>query len=179
MGYVITQLPLKSTYTNVISVNYKQPSVYSVLTLENVSNNGYIKLQSNVRAVEAKSLKDVVYIDNEYIDLRDNTIYIDEDFSLDDDYMINLLGYNITPNTLIMQLSDKNNIINLYLRQGTYEINKNTEKTFVELNIPVAFTSYVCYSNYIDNPSHTDMIDIWLKKKNGLYSVYIINKGSE
>lgn len=161
------------------SVNYKQPSVYSILTLENVSNNGYIKLQSNVRAVEAKSLKDVEYIDNEYVNLKDNTIFIDEDFSLDDDYIINLLGYNLTPNALIMQLSDKNNIMNLYFRKGVYETNNNNEKTFIELNIPVSYTQYVCFSNYIDNPSSTDIIDIWLKRKNGLYSVYITNKGSE
>ena len=41
------------------SVNYKQPSIYSLLTLENVADNGYIKLQSNIRAVEAHSKKDV------------------------------------------------------------------------------------------------------------------------
>lgn len=160
-------------------VDYKRPSVYSLLSLENVPNNGYIKLQSNIRAVEAKSYKDVEYIDNEYANLKNNTIFIDDDFSLDDDYVINLLGYNLTPNTLIMQLSDGNNTINLYLRKGTYDINNNVEKTFIELNIHVGFTSYVCYSNYIDNPLNTDMIDIWLKKKNCLYAVYIENKGGQ
>lgn len=159
------------------SVNYKQPAIYSLLTLENVSNSGYIKLQSNIRAVEAKSLKNIEYINNEYVNLKDNTVFIDDDFSLDDDFVINLLGYNLTPNTLIMQLSDGTNNINLYLRKGIYNVNNNVEKTFIELNIPVGFTSYVCYSNYIDNPSNTDMIDIWFKKKNGLYSVYIANKG--
>jgi hypothetical protein len=161
------------------SVNYKQPSVYSILTLENIKNNGYIKLQSNIRAVEAHSKKDVMYIDGEYADLRNNTVYIDDDFSLDDDFVINLLGYNLTTNALIMQLSDGNNKINLYLRKGTYDINNNKEKTFIELNIPVGFTSYVCYSNYIDNPNKSDMLDIWIKKKHGLYSVHITNKDGE
>ena len=106
-------------------------------------------------------------------------IYIDEDFSLEDDFIINLLGYNLTPNTLIMQLSDVNNNINLYLRKGIYDINNNIEKTFLELTIPIGFTHYVSYSNYIDNPLQTDMIDIWVKRKNGLYGVYITNKGGE
>ena len=161
------------------SVNYKQPSIYSLLTLENVSNNGYIKLQSNIRAVEAHSKKNVEYINNEYVNLKDNTVYIDDDFSLDDDYIINLLGYNLTTNALIMQLSDGNNKVNLYLRKGTYDINNNVEKAFLELSVPVAYTHYVCYSNYIDSPSSTDMLDIWIKKKNGLYSVYINNKDGE
>ena len=161
------------------SVNYKQPSVYSILTLENIKNNGYIKLQSNIRAVEAHSKKNVEYIDNEYVNLQDNTVYIDDDFSLDDDYIINLLGYNITPNTLIMQLSDGKNKVNLYLRKGIYDVNNNKEKTFIELSVPIGFTHYVCYSNYIDNPKDTDMLDIWIKKKKGLYSVYINNKDGE
>ena len=161
------------------SVNYKQPSIYSLLTLENVKNNGYIKLQSNIRAVEAHSYDDVTYINGEYANLKDNTVYIDADFSLDDDYIINLLGYDLTPNTLIMQLSDGNNKINLYLRKGVFDINENKEKAFIELNIPVGFTSYVCYSNYIDNPNTSDMLDIWVKKKHGLYNVYITNKGGE
>jgi hypothetical protein len=157
-------------------VEYKRPSVYSLLTLENIYNSGYIKLQSNIRAVEARSLKEVEYINNDCVNLKNNTVYINDDFSLSDDFVINLLGYDLS-NALIMQLSDGNNNVNLYLRKGTYDINNNVEKTFVELNVPLGFTSYVCHSNYIDNPSKTDMLDIWVKKKNGLFSVYIINKG--
>lgn len=168
-----------STDFILFKVEYKRPSVYSLLTLENVSNSGYIKLQSNIRAVEAKSNKNIEYVNNDYVNLKNNTVFIDKDFSLNDDFVINLLGYNLTPNTLIMQLSDGNNTINLYLRKGIYETNNNIEKTFVELNIPVGSTYYVCYSNYIDNPLNTDKIDIWIKKKNGLYSVYINNKGGE
>ena len=175
-GYTLNGMEVNTGYIK-FTVNYKQPSVYSILTLENVPENGYIKLQSNVRAVEAKSYKDVEYINNEYANLKDNTVYIDDDFSLDDDFVINLLGYNLTPNTLIMQLSDGINLMNVCLRKGIYSMNNNIEKTFLELNIPVGFTSYICYSNYIDNPLDTDMIDIWIKKKNGLYSMYITNKG--
>lgn len=160
-------------------VEYKRPSVYSLLTLENVKNSGYISLQSNIRAVEAKSSKYTEYVDGHYVNLKNNTVFIDQDFSLNDDFIINLLGYNLTPNALIMQLSDGTNNINLYLRKGIYDINNNIENTFIELNVPMGFTSYVCYSNYIDNPSNSDMLDIWIRKKNGLYNVYITNKGGE
>ena len=176
--YTLNGMDASTEYIN-FSVNYKQPSIYSLLVLENIPENGYIKLQSNIRAVQGHSEKEVEYIDNEYANLKDNTVFIDEDFSLSDDFIINLLGYDLTPNTLIMQLSDGNNNVNLYLRKGVYCINNNVEKTFIELSIPVGFTNYVSYSNYIDNPLKTDMIDIWLKRKNGLYGVYITNKGGE
>ena len=168
-----------STDFVLFKVEYKRPAVYSLLSLENISNEGYIKLQSNIRAVEAKSLKEVEYIDNEYVNLKDNTVFIDDDFSLSDDFIINLLGYNLTPNTLIMQLSDGDTTVNLYFRNGIYDVNNNQEKAFLESNIPTGLTYYLCYSNYIDIPLETDMIDIWIKKKNGFYGVYITNKGGE
>lgn len=160
-------------------VRYKYPSVYSLLTLENVKNDGYIKLRSNIRAVEAHSDKNVEYINNEYADLTDNSIYIDDDFSFDDDFIINLLGYDFSPNDLIMQLSDGQNVIKMYYRHGTYDINDNIKKAFIELVVPIGFTYYVTFSNYIDIPKDTDMLNIWIKKKNGLYGVYIDNKGGE
>lgn len=160
-------------------VRYKYPSIYSLLTLENVKNNGYIKLRSNIRAVEAHSKTNVEYINNEYANLKDNTAIIDDDFSLDDDFIINLLGYNFTSNDLIMQLSDGQNVTKMYYRQGTYDINDNVKKAFLELIVPIGSTYHISFSNYIDIPEDTDMLDIWIKKKNGLYSVYITNKGGE
>ena len=161
------------------SVNYKQPSVYSILTLENVADKGYIKLQSNIRAVEARTEKDAEYIDGEYINLKDNSVIIDRDFSLDNDFLINLVGYNFTPNSLIMELSDGVNKIALYFRKGTYDINDNVEKAFIELNVPVGFTSYICYSNYIDVPNETTISSVWIKRKYGIFSVYISDVGGE
>ena len=175
-GITLNGMEIDTDYIS-FSVNYKQPSIYSLLTLENISNNGHIKLQSNIRAVEAHSEKDVKYIDHEYADLKNNSVYIDDDFSMNDDYIINLLGYDLTTNALIMELSDSKNKVALFLRKGTYDVNNNIEKTFVELCTPIGYTYYVCQSNYIDNPKNTDLLDIWVRKKDGLYSVNITNKG--
>lgn len=161
------------------SVNYKQPAIYSILTLENIKENGYIKLQSNIRAVEAHSEKDIEYIDNEYVNLKDNKVFIDKDFSLDDDFIINLLGYNLVSGKLIMQLSDGTNNVSLYLRNGIYDVNNNVNMTFVELSIPIGFTRYICFSNYINTPKDSDLLSITVKRKNQLFNVYITNESGE
>jgi len=174
-GQTLNGMNIETDYI-FFSVNYEQPAVYSVLSLENVSKNGYIKLQSNIRAVECYTTSDPIYIDNEYIDLRNDALTIDKDFSFEDNFIINLSGYNLSDG-LIMQLSDGVNNINLYMRKGIYNINNNIEKTYIELNIPVGFTTYQCFSNYIDNPTETELLSFWLIRKNGLYQINLENKG--
>lgn len=174
-GKTLNGMEIETDYIY-FSVNYKQPSVYSVLSLENIFKNGYIKLQSNIRAIECHTNSDPIYINDEYINLSNDVLTIDKDFSLEDDFIINLSGYNISDG-LIMQLSDGVSNINLYLRKGIYEINNNVEKTYIELNIPISFTSYQCFSNYIDNPNETDLLSFWFIRKNGLYQINLENKG--
>lgn len=174
-GKTLNGMELETDYIY-FSVNYEQPAAYSVLSLENVSKDGYIKLQSNIRAVECHTKSDPIYINGEYIDLRNDVLTIDEDFSLEDDFIINVSGYNLSDG-LIMQLSDGTNNINLYLRKGIYDINNNVEKTYIELGIPIGFTKYQCFSNYIDNPNNADLLSFWFVRKNGLYQINLENKG--
>ena len=174
-GYTTTGMELETDYIY-FSVNYEQPSVYSILTLENVSNEGYIKLQSNIKIVECYTDKEPVYIDGEYIDLTDNVLGINEGFSLDNDFIINFSGYNFSEG-LIMQLFDGTNTINMYYLKGTYDVNNNVEKVFIELSVPVGFTTYCCFSNYINVPNNTDELSVWVKKKNGLFSVTLTEAG--
>ena len=174
-GITTTGMEIETDYIY-FSVNYEQPSVYSILSLENVSREGYIKLQSNIKIVECHTEKDPVYINGEYIDLRDDVLTIDEGFSFDDDFVINFSGYNFSEG-LLMQLFDGNNTISLYYRTGTYDINDNIKKAFVELITPVGFTYYYCFSNYLDVPTEIDELSVWLKKENGLFSVNLSKVG--
>jgi hypothetical protein len=154
------------------SVNYEQPAAFSILTLENVSNSGYIKLQSNIKTIKCYTGKEPIFLYDEYIDLRDDVLGINDGFSFDNDFVINCSGYGFSEG-LIMQLFDGTNIINVYYRKGTYDVNNGLEKVFIELNVPVSFTKYCCFSNYIDVPSDTDELSIWIKRENGLFSISI------
>lgn len=158
------------------SVNYVQPSAYSILTLENISQEGYIKLQSNIKVVECYTEKESCFVEGEYVDLTDNTLTINDGFSFNDNFIINFSGYNFLEG-LIMQLFDEKNTINLYYRKGIYDVNDNVEKVFIELSIPVGFTCYCCFSNYINVPTDTDELSVWIRKKNGLFSVSISKVG--
>lgn len=174
-GMTTTGMQIETEYIY-FSVNYEQPSVYSILTLENASNDGYIKLQSNIKIVECHTEKEPIYIDGEYIDLTDNVLYINDGFSLDNDFVINFSGYNFSEG-LIMQLFDGTNVISLYYRKGVYDVNGDIEKAFIELSVPIVLTKYCCFSNYIDVPNETDELFVSVKKKSGLFCISLSKVG--
>jgi len=174
-GKTLNGMDIETDYIY-FSVNYEQPAVYSVLSLENVSSSGHIKLQSNIRAVEFHTGSDPIFIDDEYIDVRNDILYLDNDFSFDTDFIVNVSGYNLGYG-LLMQLSNETTTINLYLRRGVYETTNNTEKTYIEMIVPVGFTNFQCYSNYINTPGTEELISFWIKKKNGLFQIILENKG--
>lgn len=143
-----------------ISVNYTQPDYYALLTLENVRNNGYIKLQSNIRAVECVVNGTPIYIDGEYIDLRNNVLSVNKDYALDSDYVIKFSGYDLKTG-LIMQIGTN---IKIYLV-------KENDASYLELYSPILNTNYYCQSNRLVDLSSTEEIDIVVIKKFGLFSI--------
>lgn len=151
------------------SVNYIQPSNYALIAVENVKENGYIKLQSNVKSIQCRTNKTPVYIDNDYIDLKSDVLSLDQDFSLDGDFVLKLVGYDIQYG-LIAQLHGQKQTISIYYRHGTYDVNNNVEKSYIELLCNIGTVTYRCASNYI-TPSNT--LSVLIKRRNGLYSMLV------
>lgn len=163
-GKTLNGLEFKTDYVK-FTVNYIQPTVYSVVTLENIKTNGTIKIQSNIKAIECKTTNTPVFLNDDYVDLTNNILYIDDDFSFNGDFVIILSGVNLSEG-LIMQLSD----INLYMRSGKFDINNNQRKSYIELLDQSV--SYRCQSNYI-NLIENELTYIRLTRQSGLYSVKV------
>lgn len=143
-----------------ISVNYQQPDYYALLTLENVKRDGYIKLQSNIRAVECVVNGTPIYIDDEYINLTNNVLSINKDYALDSDYVIKVSGYNLI-NGLIMQIGTN---IKIYLVT-------DSGQSYLELYSPILDTYYYCQSNRLEALSSTEEVEIVIVKKLGLFNL--------
>ena len=157
-GRTLNGMDIETEYI-LVSVNYEQPQIYSIITLENVKENGLIKIQSNIRIVECHTTDPPIFIDDEYIDLRNNTLEIYEGFSLDSDYIVRCIGYNMSPG-LIMTIGD----VDLYFK-------KLEDNSFVELYVPFYDSKYFCYSNYLENLTDTEQVELIIVKKNGLYNL--------
>lgn len=149
------------------SVNYIQPSIYSVIALENLPQSGMIKIQSNIIALECTTDKTPQYIGGKYIDLRDNVLHIDKDFSLDDDFIIMFSGYDFSEG-LLMELSDYNSNVYLYLR-------KKDTSIYLSLEIITKSMKYIIFSNSLNNVADNELLQAYIKKDKGLYSVGLID----
>lgn len=168
-GMTVHNMPLSIAYT-LISAEYVRPAIYSVVSLENIYRDGCVKLQSNIRAIKCKTTNSPVFVDDEFINVINDKVYIDEDFSFNNNFYVNAIGKNLSYG-LLMSMRGNDLTTNLYLRKGTFSENNNIEKSYVELIIPIGNMSYVCKSNYVDVYTEQDTLSISVIRRNGLYDV--------
>ena len=157
-GRTLNGLYIETDYI-LVSVNYEQPQVYSIITLENIKESGLIKIQSNIRIVECYTTNPPIFIDGEYIDLRNDTLRIDNGFELESDYIIRCAGYDLQTG-LVMTIGS----VEIYFR-------KSGTKSYVELYSPFYQLKYYCYSNYLENLAANEKVEFTIIKRNGLFNV--------
>lgn len=178
-GRTINGMDVDTGYVR-FSVNYVMPSIYALVTLENIKDEGSIKIQSNILSLEAKyhGNDHPNYLYDNYIDLTnpDTYVYMDEGFDIKNDFTINLKGYGFADFSTILQLSNSTKTITVTKKKGIYLSAGNVEKTYFELKVPCSsFAFYVIRSNYIDNPDYSDILSIWVRRVNNVYNLYVEN----
>jgi hypothetical protein len=179
-GYTINGMDVDTGYIY-ISVNYIQPNVYALITLENIFDEGSIKIQSNIIALEAKYYgTPPPYLNNDYIDLSsaNNYVYFDEGFSLSEKHFtLNIKGYGFIDNSTVLYLSDSNQTLTLSKHKGIFKSENNTRKIYYQLKVPNGTAYYYIQSNCLPatTTENTDTFSIWIRRNKDLYEVYIKN----
>lgn len=154
-----------------ISVDYLKPSLFSLVELTNLPYEGSIKIAYNVVIVNGITNHEPVFIDNEKIDLQQSghKVEFSEGFNLEKDGIIQLIGQNFNDYSIIMELeSQSGRKLKLKYMRGKFA-SQVTEKAYFLLQVDSL--NYMIYSNYIDIPQEDDILHIWIKKINGIYSL--------
>lgn len=131
ISYIFTELQSNTNYyiefqvtsakgltgtTGLVSfaVSYTQPDIKINLTAENTDDAG-IKIAWKTIQVLGKTVSPPVYIDNDFIDLRNNTFYLDEssEFSINQDFTIKIWMKDIASNVDLLVLRNPYGEINL------------------------------------------------------------------
>lgn len=165
----------RTTHPNdlLITIDYIAPEVYSLAYLENIPDNGSIRISLNVASVEGKSAsgKTFTYSDGEYINLEDDMVVFDENVYAEDEFTFLIRGRNFKTNEdiFILEAPDDGYVTTVKLREATLD---GVKKYYAELrcantNIGV---DYVLYTDYMDIDLASD-IQIMIWYKNGLFSI--------
>ena len=160
------------------TVSYTQPSVFALVHLENVFNEGYIKITSNIITIEGESSPSPpTYIDNKKIDLTadGSCARFSEGFSIADDFTLQCYFEKPTQNTTLIEMENSFNKILVQYRYGSFD--GDSQKAYVELRAYAGLECYYIMSNLINIPSTTDRIHLWIRRIDNVYEIKCENMG--
>lgn len=157
------------------TVDYVAPEVFSLLNLENIPEEGSVKLDSNYVLIEGHSDGDITY-ENGSADLTGgDVVTFDEGFELNAPNTIIVKLSDIAAGTEFLTVSNGVSAIRLVWRVGDFgEGNKN----YVELTIDTKLNAnksyqYYTISNRIDPPAAGEQIEMRIQRIDGNFNLEI------
>lgn len=154
-----------------ITVSYTIAQVFNTLELNNKPESGAIEIKSNIVSAIGLSDKDVIYIGDEYADLRDNSVTFDEGFEVRGDFTKIFVFYEPERNKSIISFGDGERLnVDIFYRIGSYS-DSNGEKAYFELVANSCGINYVMNSNYIEIPSSYQQFALLVNRQGPYYDI--------
>lgn len=147
-GKTLHNMTLDTGYI-LFTVSYTIAQIFNPLELNNKPEHGAIEIKSNITSTIGMAEKDVVYIDDDYADLRGNPVTYDIGYEVKGDFTKAFLFNSPERNTDIIHFTDNKDLhVNIYYRQGAFS-DSGGEKAFFELEATSSGLKYILYSNYL------------------------------
>ena len=150
------------------SVQYEVPNVFSIISLNNNCEGGYITIKSNLVGIdgEANPYPPVYVDDNTAIDLTGVGDYVlwNSGYEINGDFTASLWGRNFNDNNEIIILSDGIQTLKINYRKD------ENGRYYAELIVKEGFYTYYLYTNPIYVYSG-DTLQIWFRRINSLYEI--------
>jgi len=158
-----------------ITVSYTIAQVFNTLELNNKPESGAIEIKSNIVSAIGLSEKDVIYIGDEYADLRDNSVTFNEGFEVKGDFTKIFVFYEPERNKSIISFGDGDRLkVDIYYRKGKYA-DSNGEKAYFELVANSCGTNYVRNSGYVNIPnSNYQQFALLVNRQGGYYDLEVV-----
>lgn len=155
------------------TVAYTQSQVFSTLELNNLPDSGGIEVRSNIISTTGTAEHDVIYIDGEKADLRDNTVTYNIGFEVEGDFshVVKLSHPNLNQPFLHLTDISKNTSITCFYREGIFH-NSNGNMAVIELKASsTADIHYVLYSNYFNIPGDSECICCCISRVGNYFNI--------
>lgn len=150
-------------------IKYSKKSTYSIFTVNNNCNGGYIYGSVEVKPIVGSALREPpTYIGDSEIDLTDgNVVLFPTGYEVVGDFNAKLWARNLKPNSYILEFSGENGFIAVdnIIDDGKFAL----RLTAKNLNNNI---KYVIYSNQLNSvPSPTEKLFIQIRRVDNLYSI--------
>lgn len=152
-------------------VKYIQPNYYSFLVAENNRGAGVIDLTSFIVSIEGRTLDgtDPQFLEGDLSDTVDGSgIVFDHGFQISSNFLLHLCFYPCGQNISPLRLS--NGTLDIVLTER-----RRYAKFYYELSIKSGKACYLINSEQVDEPDNTDILHLWVKKKQSLYELHLIS----
>lgn len=143
----------------------------TLLECENLPKEGIIKLTCNIKTVNIQTGDELIYIDNEEVDLRDNWILY-EDVKIDDDFTFELIGRDFTSGQEVISFTDDDFTGYVsYHETIDYSNDENLLGYFMLKVTGIGGNNYFLFTNFFNVQESTVQIKIFLRKENNYYDL--------
>lgn len=154
------------------SVQYEVPNVFSIISLDNNCEGGYITIRSNLVGIDGESNPSPpIYVDdNTAINLTGEGSYVlwNSGYEINGDFTASLWGRNFNANNEIINLDSGTQHLTINYRQDENDL------FYAELLVKEEFYTYYIYTNSISVPTG-DRLQIWFRRINNLYEIGLYN----
>ena len=155
-----------------ISIQYETPNIFSIISLDNNCEGGYITIKSNLVGIDGESYPSPpIYVDdNTAIDLSNIGDYVlwNSGYEINGDFTASLWGRNFNENSEIISLNDS-------IQKLTVNFRKDENNLFyAELIVKEGYYTYYIYTNSI-SINDEDELQIWFRRINSLYEIGLYN----
>lgn len=174
IGRTINNTEIKTEIKSFV-VRYSTPNIFTVVQLSNNCQGGYITIKSNLTSIEGISMPSPPkYVDDDTaIDLTEEDSYVswNKGFAIHGDFTASLWGYKFNKDSTIITLENQllNDSLVINYRE---DIDTNV---YVEMLVAKGKTIYYVYSDKISKPAENDVVQIWFRRINNLFTISINN----
>lgn len=165
------------------TVQYETPAIYSLISLTNNCDGGYVSIQSNIQNINGTSYPSPpTYIGGEAVDLKSDGSYVNwsSGYNVQGDCTIELWVKNPTPNKVLFtqQNTNANNAITISYNVG-YPQGEAILKGYFDLKVISGASDiyYYNFSNYITQPASTNLLYLFIRRVNNIYTITVENVG--
>ncbi len=168
VGVTINGMELDTGYVK-ITVKYENSNTYARIYTTPLPSLGCIQVATNLVIIDYIGDETFEYIDG-MIDLREKTLYYNQGFMIKDDFTVLIRGINLWQNADIFEMS--NGKLDLKLSSHIY----TNDTLRFKLLVPNGVSNYLLYSEALEF-SNTDMISIFIRRKNNVYELKVFVGG--